>query len=41
LIDYLRRIEVIQNDSPKYFRKLTVEWGTAPEGCRVTVKACA
>lgn len=41
LIDYLRRIEVIQNDSPKFFRKLTVEWGTAPEGCRVTVRSCA
>jgi Holliday junction resolvase RusA-like endonuclease len=40
LIDYLRRIEVIQNDSPKFFRRLTVEWGTAPEGVRVTVRAC-
>jgi Holliday junction resolvase RusA-like endonuclease len=39
LIDYLRRIEVIQNDSPKYFRKLTVEWGPAPEGVRVTVRS--
>lgn len=38
VIDYLRRIEVIEDDSPKFFRKLTVQWGTAPEGCRVTVK---
>lgn len=35
-IDYLRRIEVIQNDSPKYLRKFTVEFGPC-EGCRVTV----
>lgn len=41
LIDYLRRIEAVQDDSPAYFRRLTVEWGTAPEGCRVTVRACA
>lgn len=38
LIDYLRRIEVIEDDSWKHMRKLTVEWGHAPEGCRVTVK---
>ena len=37
LIDYLRRIEVIADDSPKHLRKLTVEWGEAPEGARVTV----
>lgn len=36
-IDYLRRIEVIKDDSPKHFRKLTVSWGEAPEGCRVVV----
>lgn len=36
LIDYLRRIEVIQNDSPKYMRKFSVEFGEC-EGCRVTV----
>lgn len=41
LIDYLRRIEVIENDSPKFFRKLTVEWGDAPHGCRITVRPFA
>ena len=38
LIDYLRRIEVIEDDSPKFMRRITIEWGTAPEGCRVTVR---
>jgi Holliday junction resolvase RusA-like endonuclease len=41
LIDYLRHIEIIENDAQKNMRKLTVEWGLAPHGCRVTVKACA
>ena len=37
LIDYLRRIEIIVNDSKRYFRRLVVEWGDAPHGCKVTV----
>jgi hypothetical protein len=37
LIDYLVRIEVIKGDQRKYLRRLVVEWGEAPEGCRVTV----
>ncbi len=41
LIDYLRRIELIEDDGPKYMRKLTVTWGLAPHGCRVTVRPCA
>jgi Holliday junction resolvase RusA-like endonuclease len=40
LIDYLKRIELIEDDSPKHLRKLTVTWGLAPHGCRVTVRAC-
>ena len=39
LIDYLRHIGVIEDDSPKHMRRLVVEWGLAPFGCRVTVKA--
>lgn len=39
LIDYLRRIELIEDDGPKHMRRLTVEWGLAPHGCRVTVKS--
>lgn len=40
LIDYLRKIELIEDDSPKHMRRLVVEWGLAPHGCRVTVKPC-
>lgn len=40
LIDYLKRIELIEDDSPKHLRKLTVTWGLAPHGCRVTVRPC-
>lgn len=41
LIDYLRKIEVIEDDSPKHMRRLVVEFGHAPFGCRVTVRPCA
>jgi Holliday junction resolvase RusA-like endonuclease len=41
LIDYLKRIELIEDDSPKHLRKLTVTWGLAPHGCRVTIRPLA
>ena len=41
IIDYLRRIKLIRDDSKKYLRKITVEWGTAPTGCRLILKAVA
>jgi hypothetical protein len=41
LIDYLCTIGVIVDDAPKHMRKVTIEWGEAPEGCRVTVRPCA
>jgi hypothetical protein len=41
IVDYLRRIELIENDAPANLRKLTVEWGDAPEGVRVTVRPLA
>jgi Holliday junction resolvase RusA-like endonuclease len=41
LIDYLRRINLIEDDSPKHMRGLHVTWGLAPMGCRVTVKEVA
>ena len=37
VLDYLRRIELIDNDDPKHMRRLTLEFGRAPEGCRVTI----
>lgn len=41
VIDYLRKIELIEDDSPKHMRRLVVEFGIAPMGCRVTVRPCA
>jgi hypothetical protein len=41
LIDYLRKIEVVEDDSKEHMRRLVVEWGHAPFGCRVTVRPCA
>lgn len=41
LIDYLKRIEVIEDDGPRFMRQVTVRWGIAPMGCRVTVRPCA
>lgn len=41
LIDYLRKIELIEDDSPKHLRRLVVSFGLAPHGCRVTVRPCA
>jgi Holliday junction resolvase RusA-like endonuclease len=39
-LDYLRRIEIIRDDSKQYVRRITVEWvepKDAPEGARLTV----
>lgn len=41
LIDYLRLIEVIENDAKRNMREIHVVWGDAPEGIRVTVRPCA
>lgn len=37
LIDYLRRIRIIQNDDKSRMMRVILERGTAPEGVRVTV----
>lgn len=37
LIDYLCDVGVIANDAPQNMRKLTVQWGDAPLGARVTI----
>lgn len=37
-IDFLRSLELIPDDSPAYARKITIEWGEAPDGCRLTVR---
>lgn len=39
LMDWLQSRGVIEND--KHCERLTLEWGEAPAGCRVTVRPCA
>ena len=38
LIDYLRHIEVVENDAKRNMREIHVVWGDAPHGCRVEVR---
>jgi hypothetical protein len=35
IIDYARRLGLIVDDSPKYMRRVIIEFGGAPEGCRL------
>lgn len=39
ILDYARRIELVVNDSPRYMRRLILEFGDAPEGCRLILKS--
>ncbi len=41
IIDFCRRLELIENDSPRFAREITLRWGEAPEGCRVTIRPAA
>lgn len=41
LIDFCRRIDLIENDSPRFAREITLRWGEAPEGVRVTIRSAA
>lgn len=41
LIDFARRFDLITDDSPKYFRRLVVEFGEAPEGCKLILREAA
>jgi hypothetical protein len=36
LSDWLQRVELIEND--RYARRLVVDWGEAPTGCRIRVR---
>lgn len=38
LFDYATRIGLVADDSPTYLRKITVEFGDAPEGCRLMLR---
>lgn len=35
VIDYAKRLGLIVDDSPKYMRRVIIEFGDAPDGCRL------
>lgn len=37
-VDYLRRLGLIEDDSPKFAERTLIIWGEAPEGCRVILR---
>lgn len=40
LIDFARHCGLIEDDSPKYLRKLTVKFGDAPHGAKLVLRPC-
>lgn len=40
-IDYVRALGIVRDDSPKYLRRTVIEWGTAPQGCRIILKSAS
>jgi len=40
-IDYLRRLELIEDDTGKHVRRIVVEWGAVPAGCRIVISEVA
>ncbi len=40
LIDFVRHCDLVEDDSPKYLRKLTVRFGDAPHGARMILRPC-
>lgn len=41
LNDYLKRIEIVADDGPKYCRQVLIKFGEAPRGCRLIVRGAA
>jgi Holliday junction resolvase RusA-like endonuclease len=37
--DFLKNINVITDDSPKYARRIVIEWGDAPRGARLILRS--
>ena len=38
VIDYARRLELIVDDDKRHMRRVTIEWGHAPTGCRLILR---
>lgn len=41
VIDYAKILELIIDDGPRYMRRVTIEWGHAPEGARLVLRSVA
>jgi Holliday junction resolvase RusA-like endonuclease len=42
LIDYCRRLGLVRDDSPRYMRRVVLEWAdNIPTGCRITLREIA
>jgi hypothetical protein len=39
--DLLKYLGAIVDDAPRHARRITVEWGHAPDGCRLTLRRAA
>jgi Holliday junction resolvase RusA-like endonuclease len=37
--DLLRELQIIVDDSPRHAERILIVWGTAPDGCRLTVRS--
>jgi hypothetical protein len=37
-IDFCKRLGLIRDDGPRYMRRVTIEWGEAPEGLRLILR---
>ena len=38
VIDYARLLKLIVNDNKKHMRRVTIEWGKAPTGCKLILR---
>jgi Holliday junction resolvase RusA-like endonuclease len=38
VLDYARSLGLITDDGPKYMRRIVIEFGEAPEGCRLILR---
>lgn len=38
VIDTIRRFGLVPDDAPKFMRRVVIEFGEAPAGCRVTIR---
>jgi Holliday junction resolvase RusA-like endonuclease len=41
IIDYARRLGFMVNDDRKHMRRVIIEWGFAPHGCRLILRPIA